>query len=67
MKRHIHISASGVRGPSLLLSTDMYVWQSQKISCIFDDIDRMATNNADFEISREVLEKIDVVLHLNAV
>ena len=36
-----------------------------KISCIFDAIDLMATTNADFERSRAVIEKGDLVLHLN--
>ena len=38
-----------------------------KISCIFGDIDHMATTNADFERSQAVLEKQDVVLPLNVV
>ena len=41
--------------------------RSHKISCIFGDIDRMATKNADFERSQAVLEKNDLVLPLNVV
>ena len=40
---------------------------SEKISCIFCDIDLMETINADFERSRAVLEKHDIVLPLNVV
>ena len=40
---------------------------SEKISCIFGDIDRMETITADFERSRAVLEKHDLVLPLNVV
>ena len=40
---------------------------SHKISCIFGDIDRMATTNADCERSRAVLEKQDLVLPLNVI
>ena len=36
------------------------------IRCIFDAIDLMATKNPDFERSQEVIEKRDLVLHLNA-
>ena len=35
-----------------------------KISCIFDAIDLMATKNADFERSRAVIEKRNLVLPL---
>ena len=41
--------------------------RSHRISCIFGDIDRMATTNADFERSQAVLEKQDLVLPLNVV
>ena len=41
--------------------------RSHKINCIFGDIDRMATTNVDFERSRAVLEKHDILLHLNVV
>ena len=37
------------------------------IICIFSNIDRMATESADFERLRVVLERCDVVLHLNVV
>ena len=67
MKGNIHISASGGRSLSLLLSTDMAGWRSHKISCIFGAIDGMAAKNADFKRSRAALEKRDVVLHLNVV
>ena len=39
----------------------------QKISYIFEAIDIMATKNADFERSRAVIEKRDIVLHLNVI
>ena len=67
MKEHSYISSSNGRGPSLLFSIDMDGWRSHKIRCIFGAIDCIATKNADFEISRAVLEKRDVVLHLNVV
>ena len=38
-----------------------------KINYIFGDIDFMATKNADLERSRAVIEKQDIVLHLNIV
>ena len=41
--------------------------RSHKISCILGAIDRMATESADFERLRVVLERCDVVLHLNVV
>ena len=67
IKGHINISASSGRGPYLLLSTDMVGWCSHKISCIFGAIDRMAAKNADFERSRAVLKKCDIVLHQHVV
>ena len=45
----------------------MDVGRSHNISCIFRDIDCMATKNADFERLQAVLEKLDVVLHINVV
>ena len=41
--------------------------RSHKISCIFGDIDRMATKNADLERSKAVIDKQDLVLHPNVV
>ena len=45
----------------------MYGEPSHKISCIFGDIDCMEKINADFEKSRAVLEKHDLVLPMNVV
>ena len=41
--------------------------RSHIISCVFGDIVPMATKNVDVKRSRAVLEKHDVVLHLNFV
>ena len=41
------------------------VGRSNKISCIFGDIDFMATKNADFEITWAVFENPDIIFHLN--
>ena len=38
-----------------------------KISCIFSDVDCMATKNTDSERSQAVIEKPDLVFHLNVV
>ena len=39
--------------------------RSHKIKFIFKDIDRMAIKNSDLERSRAVIEKQNLVLHLN--
>ena len=41
--------------------------RSHKIKFIFGDIDRMATKNPDLERSQAVIEKQDIVVHLNVV